>query len=169
MQDLVNAYLKTRYKVLLPSGWVTVVIAQKVDQSNVELSALINSDQKESETIDLNQSEWLIITACNPESKKLNNGHNFVRHTLLTRQLHALGVSHYPSLAVSGGSQPWWPSEYGWLVISDDWPALFQLARQFGQYAVVTHHSSDAVHLCMMQAQNITINLSEHSTIDFAT
>lgn len=162
MQNLVNAYLKTCYQVLLPCGWISFYIGQQ----QLEPPPIIYPHKNHTEKADLNQLEWLIITACNPQSKQLNNGHNFTRHRLLTQQLQALGLTCYPSRATTNEAQTYWPDEYGWLVISDNWLPVFHLARQFKQNALITHHSCSAVHLCMMRDQNTKISLSEHSYID---
>ncbi len=162
MQNLVNAYLETCYQVRLPCGWTCL----HVGQQQLDPLPVIYRNNSRAEEVDLNQLEWLIITACNPQSKQLKNTHNFIRHRLLTQQLQALGMSCYPSRAITHKAQTYWPDEYGWLVISDNWLPVFRLARRFKQNALITHHSCSTVHLCMMRDQNTKISLSEHPYID---
>ncbi len=138
MRQLVNAYLNTCYRVRLPDAWTALRIGYPPTGRDI-----------------LTTAEWLIITACNPYSRQLPNTHNLVRHCLLSRRLRAHGLTAaYPTVALADEAQPSWPNEYGWLVLSNRWPLLFELARKFAQHAVVTCNAGHPPKLCIMRGRH---------------
>lgn len=152
MLNLVNAYLKTRYRVLLPSGWLSVRVGEPIEPG----------------IPDLTSAEWMIITACNPASRPLPAGHNFVRHRLLSGALSTTGWPRHPSMALPGEGQPYWPAEYGWLVLDGSREALLNLASGFSQNAVIHQRPGEPPYLCIMRGPAAAALHCDHPFVEFA-
>lgn len=81
------------------------------------------------------QTEWAFVTACNPCSEQLPDEVNARRMAGLEGELRAGGWPHYPGAGV--GRDGTWPPEPSFLVVGISEAEALDVARRFGQNAIV--------------------------------
>lgn len=84
---------------------------------------------------------WL-ITGCNPGAEMVSRAENEARCRVLGTMLNRSGVSRLP--AVNHDPKGLWPDEPGWLVAGLEEGMARNLARRFGQAAIVAVRAGDA-------------------------
>lgn len=80
------------------------------------------------------RTEWAFVTACNPRSERLPDNENARRMARLETELRVRGWSCYRG--VSADRDGGWP-EASFLVIGVSEAEAVEMARQFGQNAIV--------------------------------
>ncbi|MCC6322245.1 MAG: DUF3293 domain-containing protein [Phycisphaerales bacterium] len=80
---------------------------------------------------------WCIITAHNPDSRRLGDAENEARDLAMLNRLRAFGCE--PVRTIASDRSGAWP-EPGWLVTRTNRDLALSLARAFGQRAVVYGH-----------------------------
>jgi len=119
-QDLRNAYELAMYR-LFDSG-----ILFKINQKNDDLALLLSQFQA---------SNGYFISAFNPKSRILEKTDNLQRHELLKSKLLLLKGTIFEGIGEDANDE--WPGELSFLVIGISRAAIIDMARFFGQLAVV--------------------------------
>ncbi|QXL83878.1 DUF3293 domain-containing protein [Comamonas sp. NLF-1-9] len=119
--ELLAAYLETEYRV---GGDAPFVL--RIGEASAALRALHQRRRVQCSAF---------LSAANPGSQLLEPATNAQRHQALLTQLRRLGYAPLPGL----GQHPLngWPAEASWLVPGLAREAALQLARQWGQIALV--------------------------------
>lgn len=90
-------------------------------------------------------TEGVLITACNPRSRRLRPASNARRTHALQRAIERLGQQ--PIAATSEDPQAVWPQEAGYWIPDALLAAGLQLARQFQQNAIIWCDRTSTAHL----------------------
>jgi hypothetical protein len=123
---LLQAYQRTRYRVLCEQEGHAVVAEAIVDTLSAEIDALLRRHDAGS---------GVFITAWNPRSMPQSRTVNEVAHQRLGRDLRQLGIRQLPHLGV--GDDPGWEAERGILALDLPLADALALAVTYGQNAVV--------------------------------
>ena len=123
---LQQAFRQTRYLVEHSGGVLTILVNQPPP-------AL------------LQKTTWLIITADNPQAKKITAKENELRRATLLQNLQQLALPLLATRHVDPTGT--WPDEHGWLVMTDAdqakqqwlWAQVIELGRKFDQRALLSH------------------------------
>jgi hypothetical protein len=129
--ELEAAYRQCRYIVEAPRGNVLL----EVGQASPELDLLLESFEA---------TVAAVITAANPGSRRLPAAENASRHEQLLARLPA-GRRVVPTVAQDPRGQ--WPDEHGILVFGLALGEAINLARAFGQYAILWCRAGEPVQL----------------------
>jgi hypothetical protein len=130
-EALEAAYRATSYLADGPLGRFAIRIGQPSPEADVLL------DQHRVET-------WAFVTACNPGSEAQLSEVNEQRHLALV----AAVKDHFPSVPGEGrGDGGDWPAERSLLLLGIRREEAVQLARQFGQLALVFGQRGGAAEL----------------------
>ena len=133
--NTIQAFLETEYKVFGDSPFTL-----RIDEPNSALAAACKKNCAESSAY---------ITACNPNSKPLDDSTNAERHTslrgeLIERNLAFIeGVGKHPS---SG-----WPGEASFLIFGIDLETARDLSRRMQQDAFVWAGADWVPHLILLK------------------
>jgi hypothetical protein len=136
MNDLIEAYKNTKYKVFEPD----VII--EIGKSNQDLDNLL---------LKYNSNEWAFITAYNPYSRVLTNNENRTRHD----ELKVL-TKHYKAFEGHGvGEDPTWEPELSLFIIGISKDDASLIGKKFEQNAIVYGKINFAPELLIL---NIDLN-----------
>jgi hypothetical protein len=136
MNDLIEAYKNTKYKVFEPD----VII--EIGKSNQDLNNLL---------LKYNSNEWAFITAYNPYSRVLTNNENRTRHD----ELKVL-TKHYKTFEGHGvGEDPTWEPELSLFIIGISKDDASLIGKKFEQNAIVYGKINFAPELLIL---NIDLN-----------
>jgi hypothetical protein len=127
--DLFEAYHRTSFSSDTPLGPVHL----RVDQRNEILFQLLQRNAATS---------WAYVTAFNPGSQPLANEENLQRQRQLEDLLLRDGLTFFSGAGVGDDHQ--WPPEVSVLVFGIGQPRAIELAREFGQNAILAG-GADAV------------------------
>lgn len=117
-----RAYTNARYRILLPDGVCERRIGVAAPHADLRL--------RDAGCV----RHWQLLTACNPQSRRLRDDENAIRQRTLCAQLDARGWRHLDTLADDGDGG--WP-EAGFCVFDADPAAVLALARESDQAAIV--------------------------------
>ncbi|HJZ58178.1 MAG TPA: DUF3293 domain-containing protein [Gemmataceae bacterium] len=130
--SLEAAYLTTDYRVEDAPGGPFVI---RIGEVSRELAGL----------------EWAFVTACNPGSGRLPDAENAHRMAQLEAAMREGGWRYYHGAGVGRGGQ--WPPEPSLLIIGIREPEAIELARQFGQNAIVAGRAVGAARLVWVSSE----------------
>ena len=118
MNDLIEAYKNTKYKVFEPGIIIEIgVLNQDVDGLLIEYKSV----------------EWAFITAYNPYSRVLTNNENRTRHD----ELKVL-TKHYKTFEGHGvGEDPAWEPELSLFILGISKEEASLIGKKFEQNAIV--------------------------------
>jgi hypothetical protein len=91
------------------------------------------------------QTTWAFITACNPGSERLPDEQNVRQMANLEAELREGSWPHYAGTGV--GRDGTWPPEPSFLVLAISEAEALNLARQFGQNAIVAGRTGEPARL----------------------
>lgn len=150
--ELEAAYRQSRYVVEAPGG----IVLLGVGQANPELDLLLES---------FGATVAALITAANPRSSRLTAAENASRHEQLLARLPA-GIRVLPTVAQDPRGQ--WPDEHGILVFGLAPGEAIDLARAFGQYAILWCSAGEPVQLLWACAppSPVAAHLDQHGAED---
>jgi hypothetical protein len=120
-RDTIQAFLETEYRVFGDSPFTL-----RIGESNSALAAACKRHGAES---------CAYITACNPNSKPLDDEVNGKRHALLRQQLMELNLPFIEGEGKHPSSE--WPAEASFLVFGINLETAKDLSRQLQQDAFV--------------------------------
>lgn len=132
-QSLVAAYLDTNYRVAWPDQNGTVVRIGDQDTPFIQHLASMHFQT------------FALITADNPGSRMQSDQENLLRRLDLQARLVRSVVYMLPSVHFSKNLS--WPAEYGFLVAGINPSFAVNIARKFGQNAIVWWQQGDSVAL----------------------
>jgi hypothetical protein len=121
-EALLKAYRNTSYCIAIPGGTAVV----RIGQPNEKVDALLD---------EYGLIHWTIVTAHNPQSKRMSDHENERRQEVLISRLGATGWRTFDGENVSDDHS--WPVEKSVLVLGPDRAEAALLGREFGQLAVV--------------------------------
>lgn len=124
------AYLNTDYRVLLPRKAITLRIG--------EHDAAVESQLFQHCGI---QTQWAIITPCNPNSEMADDDANLAALTRLRQELEVSGIRYFQAINQSPAGE--WP-EHGYLIADPDLAQVKAFARRYRQNAFVTGAKGEA-------------------------
>jgi len=134
MNDLEAAYRNTDYWVDDAPG---EPFAIRIDEINLELDLVLT---------ELGEFNWAYITACNPESMRLSDEENSKRMRQLETIVDERGLRCFHGRGQ--GRDDDWQAEPSLLIIGESAiPVGIELARQFGQKAIVVGQLSQTARL----------------------
>lgn len=84
------------------------------------------------------QRDWAIVTAFNPQARRIDEDANGDRHRNLIEAVRSKGWEAHP--AVNRDPSGHWPDELSLLIVEASPRDLDSLAESFGQAAIVTGH-----------------------------
>lgn len=150
--ELEAAYRQSRYVVEVPRGSVLL----RVGQASPELDLLLES---------YGATVAALITAANPRSRRLPAAENASRHEQLLARLPA-GHRVVPTVAQDPRGR--WPDEHGILVFGLAPGEAIDLARAFGQYAILWCRAGEPVQLLWTRAppSPAAAHLDQHGAED---
>lgn len=93
----------------------------------------------------LGNRRWAIVTACNPQARRMADSDNRQRQQELCKAIGERGLETHP--AVNRDPAGTWPDETSVLIVEGDLATLDSLAEAFGQAAIVTGGSAEVVKL----------------------
>ena len=120
--ELLAAYLATTYTARLGELEVRIRVGSRCPRIDRELA-------------ERNLSCWAYLTACNPGSQPLSAAENRDRQHTLRCAVHDGGWACYPGAGVPDAST--WEPEESLLILGIQRQPALQLARRFGQLAIV--------------------------------
>lgn len=120
--ELFDSYRRTTYSAETPRGPIHL----RVGEPNEDLVQLLKR---------YDANSWAYITAFNPGSQPLAHEENLRRQKELIDSLRRERLMFFPGAGVGDDSQ--WPPEESVLVLSISRPRAIQLAREFGQNAIL--------------------------------
>ncbi len=120
--ELLAAYTATSYHADLPSGRVTL----RIGEAATELNDIL---------IEHEVGSWAFITACNPMSLKKGDRENRQHLEELEKLLIERAAIYFPGQGI--GDSKVWPCESSFLVLGINLDEGIDIARKFGQHAIV--------------------------------
>ena len=142
-RELEAAYLDADYWVDGPAGRFVIRIGEHCPL----LDALLRSEQA---------TNWAFVTACNPYSQRLSDEDNAIRMRHLVTDLSVAGRRFYPGEgAARDGS---WPPEPSLLILDVDASSAGELARRYGQLAIVAGRVGEVARLVWVDSNTTTTN-----------
>lgn len=127
-------YSRTEYRVLLSAGPVVL---------RVGLFDALIQDRLRSECH--LQREWVVLTPCNPRSTVAREQMNNFYFNELKYELESHAGDWFKALNHDPTGQ--WPDEPGFLIIDPDMAWIHDVARRFGQHALVAGRIDEAPRL----------------------
>ena len=121
-QELLAAYQATTYTARLGESDVRLRVGARCPQLDRELAAR-------------KLSSWAYLTACNPGSQPLPTTENRERQQELRRAVEDGGWACFPGAGVPDTST--WTPEESLLILGIQRRSALELARRFGQLAIV--------------------------------
>ena len=118
MNDLIEAYKNTKYKVFEPD------IIIEIGKSNQDLDNLL---------LKHNSNEWAFITAYNPYSRVLTNDENRLRH----EDLKELTKTYITFEGHGVGEDPAWEPELSLFIMGISKEEASLIGKRFEQNAIV--------------------------------
>jgi hypothetical protein len=91
------------------------------------------------------RSEWAFVTACNPESELLTHSENEHRTAELEAVCLFRGWTFYAGMGV--GRDGLWPPEPSFLMVGVSESEAIEVARHFGQHAIVAGRTGEPARL----------------------
>ena len=134
--ELLAAYLSTTYPARLAELEVRSRVGSRCPRIDRELA-------------ERNLSCWAYLTACNPGSQPLPAAENRDRQQALRCAFHAGGWACYPGAGVPDAST--WEPEESLLILGIQRQPALQLARRFGQLAIVWGARDTAAELLLSE------------------
>ena len=120
--ELLAAYTATSYHADIPSGRVTL----RIGEPALELNEIL---------IQHEVGSWAFITACNPQSKAVPAAENKKHLVDLEELLKDRELTYYPGEGI--GDSGAWPCESSFLILGINLDEGIEIARIFGQHAIV--------------------------------
>lgn len=133
-RDLVAAYLKTEYVVMLPDGDIVL----HIDRHEPDKERLIR------EQTGCNKA-WAIVTPCNPRSELAREQLNLFYFNNLRYELDEKAGIWFKALNRDPEGQ--WPDEPGFFLVDPEIGWVMDLGRHYGQNAVVAARIGEAPRL----------------------
>jgi len=121
-EALEAAYRATTYRVFLPGGSVDL----RIGQASPELAVWLAGQ---------GTTTWALITACNPESRRLDERENAARQSRL--EVSLLEAGHEPYAGENLPDDHGWPAEESCFVAGVSVQYSMEIAARFGQNALV--------------------------------
>ena len=134
--ELLAAYLATTYTARLGELEVRIRVGSRCPRIDRELA-------------ERNLSCWAYLTACNPGSQPLPAAENRDRQQALRCAVHDGGWVCYPGAGVPDAST--WEPEESLLILGIQRQPAWQLARRFGQLAIVWGTRDTAAELLLSE------------------
>ncbi len=134
--ELLAAYLATTYTARLGELEVRIRVGSRCPRIDRELA-------------ERNLSCWAYLTACNPGSQPLSAAENRDRQHTLRCAVHDGGWACYPGAGVPDAST--WEPEESLLILGIQRQPALQLARRFGQLAIVWGTRDTAAELLLSE------------------
>ena len=134
--ELLAAYLATTYTARLGELEVRIRVGSRCPRIDRELA-------------ERNLSCWAYLTACNPGSQPLPAAENRDRQQALRCAVHDGGWACYPGAGVPDAST--WEPEESLLILGIQRQPALQLARRFGQLAIVWGARDTAAELLLSE------------------
>ena len=125
--ELFDSYRRTTYIAQTPLGEIRL----RVGVRDEKLAMLLEFHEAE---------EWAFITAFNPGSQLLSVEENLSRQRRMDEKLRDAGWRCFPGEGV--GDDANWSAEQSVLVLGIDRPRAVELAREFGQNAILAGDES---------------------------
>ena len=135
-EELLAAYLATTYTARLGELEVRIRVGSRCPRIDRELA-------------ERNLSCWAHLTACNPGSQPLSAAENRDRQQALRCAVHDGGWACYPGAGVPDAST--WEPEESLLILGIQRQPAWQLARRFGQLAIVWGTRATAAELLLSE------------------
>ena len=135
-EELLAAYLATSYTARLGELEVRIRVGSRCPSIDRELA-------------ERNLSCWAYLTACNPGSQPLSAAENRDRQHTLRCAVHDGGWACYPGAGVPDAST--WEPEESLLILGIQRQPALQLARRFGQLAIVWGARDTAAELLLSE------------------
>ncbi len=130
--QLRTAYADTDYWVDVPGGRFLI----RVGEFQPALSQLLAVE---------NASDWAFVTACNPYSQQLPDADNSIRMCHLVADLSIAGYRFFSGEGASRSGD--WSPEPSLLIIGIGQEYAIQIARRYGQLAIVCGRDSQPARL----------------------
>ena len=134
--ELLAAYLATTYTARLGELEVRIRVGSRCPRIDRELA-------------ERNLSCWAYLTACNPGSQPLSAAENRDRQHTLRCAVHDGGWACYPGAGVPDAST--WEPEESLLILGIQRQPALQLARRFGQLAIIWGTRDTAAELLLSE------------------
>jgi hypothetical protein len=134
-QHFEDAYRRTSYCLEAPGE----ILKLRVGVKNQAFDLLLEHSQVE---------DWAFITAFNPGSIQLSEQENQERHEALADTLRHNGYKTIPCNGVDDDNE--WPTERGYVILGIQREVAEQIAREFGQYAILAGQIDKAPELVML-------------------
>lgn len=135
IDDLIQAYLETEYRVLSDPP-ITIRIGVK----NRSLDDLL---------LEENTSSAAFITAWNPFSQLLSDQENACLQRSLFADLRALGLIVIEGVGIHPAGV--WPGEPSYLILGMARDVAIELGRRYQQNAIVFHEAGEASDLVLLR------------------
>jgi hypothetical protein len=129
-----SAYAQAEYRVRLAGGDVII----RIDRYDPAIERRLRSEAGV-------RNSWAIITPCNPHSRQLDDDSNASRLDEMAAALNSADLRCFPSVNRDPGGS--WPDEAGFLICDPPADVIENLARQFGQNAIVIGAAGEAPRL----------------------
>lgn len=142
-RELQAAYLDVNYWVDGPTGRFPI----RVGELCPTLDAILRHEQA---------TEWAYITACNPYSQRLSDAENSTRMNHLVADLSVAGYQSYPGEGAAPDSS--WPPEPSLLILGMNEAEASQLARRYGQLAIVAGRIGEIARLVWLSTDTTSTN-----------
>jgi Protein of unknown function (DUF3293) len=147
-RELRQAYLDADYRVAGPNGRFAVRIGESCGQV--------------AEMLDQSALDWAFITACNPYSHPLTDADNAVRMKHLVADVTIAGYRFFPGEGV--GHDGSWKPEPSLLIVGIDEAAAVELARRYGQLAIVCGRGAEPARIVWTDSDTTTSNENTRGT-----
>jgi Protein of unknown function (DUF3293) len=112
--------------------------------------------------LDRPAADWAFITACNPCSHLLTDADNAVRMNHLVADLTIAGYRFFPGEGAARDGA--WKAEPSVLIVGIDETAALDLARRYGQLAIVCGRGSESARLVWTDSDTTTSHESPRGT-----
>jgi Protein of unknown function (DUF3293) len=93
---------------------------------------------------------WYYITACNPQSYRLNDAENARRQDQLESRLKALNLAYFSGAGI--GIRGNWPPEPSFFILGLDERTAIQLGLDFDQHAILSGRKGEPAELIWMSS-----------------
>ena len=134
--ELHAAYLDTAYRVDGPDGSFTIHVGERSNP----LEKLLSEE---------GVRHWAFVTACNPHSQQLPDDQNAVRMSHLIADISVAGLGFHPGEAIARATS--WPPEPSLLILDIAESSAIELARRYGQNAIVCGAAGEAPRLVWIE------------------
>jgi hypothetical protein len=134
--ELFDSYRRTTYSAQTPLGPIHL----RVGEPNADIDLLLKR---------YGATNWAFVTAFNPGSQILSTAENLQRQDRLEDALRRDGLMFFPGEGV--GDDPAWLPERSVLILNISRERAIQLARDFGQNAILVGVEGDTPELVSCQ------------------